>query len=44
MWQDWARTHSSDKYVDAALMEGGDPGISLVSFSDLSQRQAVEQI
>lgn len=29
--RDWARTHSSDKYVDAALMEGGDPGISLVT-------------
>ena len=25
-------------------MEGGDPGISLVSFSDLSQRQEVERI
>jgi len=29
--QDWARTHSGDKDVDAALANGADPGISLVS-------------
>lgn len=30
--QDWARNHSGDPEVDAALRRGEDPGLALVSY------------
>ena len=30
--QDWARNHSGDSEIDAAVKRGEDPGLALVSF------------
>lgn len=31
LFQDWARNHSGDPEIEAALKRGDDPGVALVS-------------